>query len=143
MNRELSARVTLWVNRALIVLLVALPFLIPAMLRRWSMGPEDALALTTAFHCCLPVVLFALVTIDKLIRNILNREVFTFGNVRLIRRVQWCCVGVSVICLPSAFVYLPLMCMVVVMGFLALVVSVVKCVMATAVELREENDLTV
>jgi len=33
--------------------------------------------------------------------------------------------------------------MVVIMAFLALVVSLVKNVMAAAVELREENDLTV
>jgi hypothetical protein len=33
--------------------------------------------------------------------------------------------------------------MVVIMGFLALVVSLVKNIMAAAVELREENDLTI
>ena len=143
MKSETSARITLWVNRTLILLLFTTPFLLPWMLNRWIIGPEDVLALNAAFYCCFPAVLLALLCMDKLMRNILNRDVFISGNIRLIRRIRWCCVAVSLICLPAAVVYLPLMCMVVIMGFLALVVSVVKSVMAAAVEIREENDLTI
>ena len=45
--------------------------------------------------------------------------------------------------MPAAFFYPPLVFMTVIMAFLALAVSVVKNVMAAAVEIREENDLTV
>jgi hypothetical protein len=143
MKSETSARITLWVNRTLIALLFVAPFLLPWALRRWIIGPVNAAALYAAFYCCFPAVLLALLTMDKLMRNILNRQVFIPGNIRLIRRVRWCRLAVSLICLPASFVYLPLLCMVLVMGFLGLVVSVVKSVMAAAVELREESDLTI
>ena len=142
MKNNTSARVTLWVNRVLILVLFTFPFLLPHALRRWIIGPMNAKALTAAFYCCFPAVLLALLTMDQLMRNILDRQVFIPGNIRLIRRVRWCCLAVSLICLPASFVYLPLLCMVLVMGFLSLVVSVVKSVMAAAVALREENDLT-
>lgn len=140
---ETSARVTLWVNRLIIAVLFAMLFLLPRMLKRWIIGPDDNAALLTAFYCCFPVVLYALLCMDRLMGNILRKEVFVTGNVRLIRHIRWCCVGVSLICLPASVFYLPLLCMVVIMGFLALVISVVKSVMAAAVEIREENDLTV
>ena len=68
---------------------------------------------------------------------------FVDSNIRFIRRIRWCCAIVSVVCLAAGFGYPPLLFLAVIMAFLALVVSVVKNVMAAAVELREENDLTV
>ena len=47
------------------------------------------------------------------------------------------------ICLPAALIYYPLLFMVIIMGFLALVVCVLCRVMNAAVAIREENDLTV
>ena len=43
----------------------------------------------------------------------------------------------------TGMIYPPLIFLAVIMAFLAMAVSVVKNVMAAAVELREENDLTV
>ena len=68
---------------------------------------------------------------------------FVRKNVRHIRAVQWCCGLVSLVCLPAACCYLPLVFMVIIMAFLCLVVSVVAQIMAAAVEIREENDLTI
>ena len=80
---------------------------------------------------------------EKLLQSILAQSVFTPENVTRIRRIRWCCAGVSLICLPATLLYLPLLFMVVIMGFLGLVVSVVANVMAAAVESREENDMTI
>ena len=91
----------------------------------------------------MPVVLFALRAMDRLVNNILQDQVFVEANVRLIRRIRWCCAGVSGLCIVPGLYYPPLLLMVVIMAFLALVVSVVKNVMAAAVEMREENDLTI
>ena len=63
--------------------------------------------------------------------------------VRFLRLIRWCCAAVSVICLPAAFFYQPLIFMTTILAFLALAVSVVKNGMAAAVEIREENELTV
>lgn len=146
-ENHLSARVTLWVNRLigaiLAVLLPTLPMLLDWYCHFRTLTTAEYWAIAIAFYCCAVLVAVALWNLDKLLRNILQRSVFTWGNVKCIRCVRWCCGGVSLICLPAAFIYLPLFFMVVIMAFLCLVVSVVAQVMAAAVSIREENDLTI
>lgn len=139
--------VTLWVNRLIALVLAVLLFALPLVLDWYSkyrtLLPQERLALTIAFYCCAVVIGIALWNMEWLLRNILQELVFIRENVKRIRRVQWCCGGVSLICVPAATVYYPLIFLVVIMAFLALVVSVVCRVMDTAVSLREENDLTI
>ena len=147
MDSVVSARVTLWVNRFLAAAVAVLAFCMPGLLRWYAairpLGPLVTPAIMIAYYVCCPVVLYALWCIEKLMGNILADRVFVEGNVRFIRRLRWCCLGVSVVCLPTAFIYPPLIFLAVMMGFLSLIVSVVKSVIAAAVELREENDLTI
>ena len=147
MNSVLSAKVTLWCNRILALAVVVLIFFFPRLLEWYQglrpLGLHGAAAVFFGFYLCVPVVLYALWCIDRLVANVLAQQVFIQANVRYIRRIRWCCAGVSLICLPAACFYQPLIFMVVIMAFLALVVSVVKNVLAAAVELREENDLTI
>ena len=142
-----SAKITLWVNRAIGALLLVLLLEIPSLLD-WSMAMQhissrSAWAIGIAFYCCAPVVALALWYLDALLRNILMAKVFVSANARAMRRVRWCCLGVCLICLPAAVFYPPLVFMVVIMAFLALVVSVLAAVMVAAVAIREENDLTI
>ena len=147
MRLRISATVTLWVNRVIFVSVAALAFLLPWLMDLYiAARPLDSdaqKAIFLAYYACTPVVLFALWNIEWLVRRILAGEVFIANNVRRISRLRWCCLLVSLICLPATFFYLPLLFMVVIMGFLGLVVSVVANVMAAAVEIREENDMTI
>ena len=147
MRSDTSAKISLWVNRVIVVALAVLLLTMPRLLEWYRLvRPLDksaARAIFFGFYTCTPVVFYALWCIDRLLRIIRSDRVFVTSNVRFIRRIRWCCVGVSLICLPAAFFYLPLIFLAVIMGFLALMVSVVKNVMAAAVEIREENDLTV
>ena len=147
MKIPVSVKITLWVNRMVGCLLLAL---IPAMPRLldWyqdlrPLGLHGAAAIMIGFYCCVPVVLVALWNMDRILRSILQNQIFVRPVVRCIRRVRWCCLGVCLICLPAAVFYPPLVFMVVIMAFLALTVSVVAAVMDVAVTLREENDLTI
>ena len=147
MNSEKSAKVTLWCCRFLAALVLIMIFAFPAVMR-WFQGIRHltdtaAKVVTVGFYACVPVVLLALWSMDRLVGNILKKQIFVEDNVRFIRRVRWCCAGVSGLCLVPAFFYPPLFLMVVIMAFLALVVSLVKNIMAAAVEMREENDLTI
>ncbi len=139
--------VTLWVNRLLGTLLLALAVGMPRLLdwyqRLRPLGLHAAAAIEIGFYCCAPAVALALWNLDKLLRNIRAAQVFTAGNVRCIRRVRWCCMAVGLICLPAGIFYPPLLFMTVIMAFLALVISVLSNVMAAAVAIREENDLTI
>ena len=147
MHLKISATVTLWVNRVIFLAVTALIFLLPPLMDLYIKArPLDGSAqraIFLAYYACTPAVLLALWNIEKLIRNILAGEVFVRQNARRVSLLRWCCLLVSLICLPATFFYLPLIFMVVIMGFLGLVVSVVANVMAAAVEIREENDMTI
>ena len=143
-----AAKTTLFVNRLLALVMVALLFALPPMLDWYaSIRPltnqAAKLAILIGFYCCALAVFPALWDLDVLLRNILRRDIFIRRNVTAIRRVRWCCMAVSAICLPASYFYQPLIFMVIIMFFLALILSVLGEVMAAAVEIREENELTV
>ena len=139
--------ITLWANRLVALVVAVLIFALPAVIdwyckfRTLTEGKQTAI--TVAFYCCVVAIGAALWNIDRLLTAILQEQVFVRRNVTRIRRIQWCCGLVSLICVPAAFVYLPLIFLVIIMAFLCLAVSVVACVMDAAVTIREENDLTV
>lgn len=147
MDASPSIKFTLWLNRGLMALIAALAVAMPRLLRWYNsvriLSPQENNALAIAFYCCVPVVLFALWNLERLLRNIAQEKVFISGNVRLIRRVCLCCALVGLICLPASFFYPPLIFLVIIMAFLCPVVNVVCQVLRSAIELREENDLTI
>ena len=147
MSSHTSAKITLWCNRFIALVVFALIFAMPTLIEWYdefrTLQPGRPLAILICFYCCVPAVLIALWCIDKLLVNILDGMVFTHKNVSYIRRIRWCCAAISLVCFPGAYMYPPLIFLAVIMGFLALVVSVAKNVLAAAVEIREENDLTI
>lgn len=142
-----SAALTLWANRLLMLTVVGLACVLPRLLRWYNrIRPLDGdtnMALLIAFYLCVPIALYALYNLEKLLRNILVGEVFIRDNVHMIRRVCGCCLLVSCICLPAACYYAPLIFLCVIMAFLCPVVNVVRYAFDAAVTIREENDLTI
>ncbi len=147
MKNNTSARVTLWVNRSIALVMVLLCFFLYDLLVWYSqlrqLPWQVCAAILTGFCLCVPAVLLALWSMERILGNVLKEQVFVLPNVRCIRRIRWCCAWVSLVCLGAGILYPPLLFLAVIMAFLALVVGVVKNVMAAAVELREENDLTI
>lgn len=147
MHIPVSVKVTLWANRIISLILALLVFTMPALLRWYEtirvMGSHVTTAISVAFYCCCIPVGAALWDMDAILRNILRREIFVRKNVSCIRRIRWYCMATGLICLPAAFFYPPLIFVFVIMAFLSLVVSVLSGVMHAAVEIREENDLTI
>jgi len=147
MKFEKSARMTLWCSR-LIFLTVAVLCVFLYDLLSWyhrfrSLSPLAAMAIFIGFYLCAPAVFYALWSMNRLLRSILRKNVFVTENVTAIRRIRLCCGWVSVVSLAAGVFYPPLMFLFAIMAFLCLSVNVVKNVMSAAVELREENDLTV
>ena len=142
-----SASLTLWANRILMAVVLALALAMPKLLHWYNhirpLRAETNMALLIAFYLCVPISLYALYNLEKLLRNILAGEVFIRPNVRIIRRVCGCCMLVSGVCLPAAFYYAPLIFFCIIMAFLCPVVNVVRYVFDAAVTIREENDLTI
>lgn len=146
-KHKTGIQITLWVNRILAILVTALIFCMPAILAWYSryriLTDLEQQTLIYAYACCAVVILAALWNVDRLLRAILAGEMFTWKNVERIRRVQLCCGGVCLICIPATVAYLPLIFLVVIMAFLCLAVGVLAQVIRSAVEIREENDLTI
>lgn len=149
MKTQRIAKITLWANRAVAAAVAVLIFTLPALLR-WYAGlmgytpvERDFRVFIVAFWCCAVAIFFALWSMEKLMKNILRQEIFIRENVRCVRRVQYSCGIVAVICLAATYFALPALVFAAIMGFLCLAVSVVASVMDAAVALREENDLTI
>ena len=148
MKQKFSPAVcTLWANRLIALVLAVLLFTLPSLLELYCqvriLDLEERVAIIIAFYCCAAITAFALWHMDGLLRNILKGQVFIRQNVTKIRVLQYCCGLVSLVCLPAAIYYHPLVFVVVIMAFLCLAVSVVTQVMRAAVTIREENDLTI
>lgn len=146
-NSVFATKFTRWANRALMVIMVALAATLPLILNLYTgfrdLSGQQWWAICITFYCCAAVTAPALVAIEKLLTNIIREQVFVWSNVRLLRLIRWCCGGVCLLCMIPAFVYIPLIFLVMIMGFLCLAVSVLVQVMKAAVAIREENDLTI
>lgn len=146
-SHKLPARITLWVNRGVGILIGILLFTLPLILDWYAnfrdLGEIGQRVVTVAFYCCAVVIAVALWNMDVMLRAILRDEVFVSDNVRRLRTLRLCCGLVSLICLIAGVAYPPVMFIAIIMGFLCLTVSVVASVMDAAVALREENDLTI
>ena len=144
---NVSAVITLWINRAVALLVSVLLFTLPALLDWYAkfreLSVQGARVVTVCFYCCAVFIGIALWFMDTLLRSILRGEVFVRPNVKRIRSIRLCCGIVGLICLPAAVFYPPLIFLAIIMGFLCLAVSVVASVMDAAVTIREENDLTI
>ena len=138
---------TLWINRLIIAIITVMLFVLKPIIDWYCsfrvLSPEEQVAIMIGFYLCSVFILYALWNMDKLLRAIRRGMVFFRSNVQLLRRVQWCCGIVSLICIPASCIYLPIVFIAMIMAFLFLCISVVSCVLDTAVALREESDLTI
>ncbi len=147
-NYKFSTRVTLYSTRAVLAIVLALLLCFPTLVQHYHdrfrpLLDTERTAVLAGFYLCSLAILPALWNMDRLLRNILQEQLFTGENVRCIRTVRWCCLAVSLICLGAAFGFPSLLFLSLIMAFLFLVVTVVGQVLKTAVAIREENDLTV
>jgi len=139
-KKQISAKISLWANRCVAILMVALLFFMPTILHKF--GVESTIVVI-CFYCCAAVIFWTLWNVERLLSDILRGAVFVRRNVTRIRHIQYSCGAVSLICIPAGIDYGPLLCLWVIMAFLCLMVSVVANVMDAAVTIWEENELTI
>lgn len=103
--------------------------------------------LKAVFTCTFyPAAVFAAVILFSLIKMLLNirrNEVFIDENVKCLKVVSWCCVIIGIITLVGGWFYMPFLFVACAGFFVGLLLRVLKNVMQKAVEIKEENDLTV
>jgi hypothetical protein len=115
--------------------------------RGWSENGEAMERMLVLFKVCFyPCACLGFVTLYSLIRLLLNIKkdaIFIPPNVKYLRRISWCCIVVSLITLAAGILYIPYLFVSVAAGFMGLMLRVVKNVMENAVQLKEENELTI
>ena len=70
-------------------------------------------------------------------------EVFVSKNTECLRHISWCCFAGALICMVSAFYWFPWCAVGVAAAFMGLIVRVIKNVIARAVALQDDADLTI
>ncbi len=149
-----SVNVTHFIVRLCYVLLafaaVGLPFILYKGLYEFEILGQIKSYIIGPFYCVVPAGYTALICLDKLLINIKKDVVFDRQNVKLLRIISYACFYAGLIGLISFIVIVLLnfvfeTLLVLAMGefFMALVVMVVKNIFAKAIELKDENDLTI
>lgn len=131
----------------------AFPLLMRAQEEDWYyfvMIAEHGKYLIVPFYLVVPLGYAALICLDKLLSNLKKDIVFDARNVTLLNRLAVCCLAAAAVGLVSyiviAVIYQSIETVFLLAAgeaFMALVVRVVRNVLKKAIDLKEENDLTV
>ncbi|MCQ2419922.1 MAG: DUF2975 domain-containing protein [Clostridia bacterium] len=117
-------------------------------LTRWFIGLramhwQQGIGMMVTVYVCSVFAWLILYFLWKLLSNLRMGNVFTDRNVRFMRIVSWCCVGVGIMCLISTIWYLPFAFVAIAAAFIALIVRIVKNVFQQAISMKDELDLTI
>jgi len=128
----------------LVACLVSAPWLI-ARLIYMSAPAQNAgntLFLVTIYAGSVPAATL-LAFLYALLHQIGSGHVFINENVAYLRYISWCCFAGAFLSIASAFYYLPWFAPGIAAAFMGLIIRVVKNVVAEAVALQDESDLTI
>lgn len=140
-----SAKVTFAITVFFCVLLaVLMVFASPILKWFFSSGREETVkTVLITFYICCPAAVVTLVSILKLMRNIISEQVFIDKNVFCMRLLSWCCAFVAAVCFVSGWFYVPFWIFSLGAAFMMLILRVLKNVMAAATKIKNENELTI
>ena len=153
-NRKKSVQLSIVVCFIVAVILTAGVFMGPWAFKMWMSvyrglaKDGDAIrdivtTFSTCFYPCAAIAYVTLYNLLKLLYNIKNEKIFISDNVKYLRVISWCCFGVGFITLIGGIFYLPFLFVAVAASFVGLMLRIVKNVMHAAVEISEENELTI
>lgn len=95
------------------------------------------------FYACAPFAGIAIYVLIRLLLNIINETVFVRTNVKYLRWISYLCYAVMLITVATGIFYVPLLIIGFGTGVVGTLLRVVKNLMETAVEIKNENDMTI
>lgn len=142
---ETSTKLTLAVTYiAAIILALLMIFASPIARYIIGEGAKTAfLSAVAAFYICCPAAWIALYKIHRLLKNVLKDTIFTNETATLLRHLSWCCAFVAAVSLVTTYFCHIFFTFTIGAAFMTLILRVLKNVMAKAVQLKEENELTI
>ena len=152
-KRQISAALSLVICAASAVLLLAWLFTFPRFFG-WFYLAYHGIAenpytqsvmkrVIGAFYGCAPFAAASLYCLIRLLLNVMKDRVFIPRNVTYIRLVAWFCYAVALITLVTGARYFPLLIITFATFTVGTLLLVMKDLFRTAVELKEENELTI
>ena len=153
-NRKRSVNFSIVVCFIFVAILTAALFIGPFAVKWWFIlyrgwsetKPALAEMLTIFKWVFFPSAAFAyiaLYSLLKLLFNIKKDRIFISQNVTYLRIISWCCFAVAIVTLVGGILYIPYLVIAVAAAFVGLMLRVVKNVMQNAVEINQENELTI
>ncbi len=153
-NNLKSIGISLWIVRIFAVLLAALTVGAYPVLRwylqtfDWDKSDAKLIMLTIGMYCALPFAWLTLYALHKILTNLRAKKIFDENNVKMLGFASLSCFAVSAIGLVIILIYLPKFALsfaivTVASFFVGLLVRVVQNVFKAAIDIKEENDLTV
>lgn len=147
---QLSIGVCGVVSGILLVLVLFGPRIFDAYMTMYrGIAPESAVlemlkkVFAATFYPCAVFAAGMLYCLLKLLFNIRKGHVFIMQNAKLLKFVSYGCYFIALITFVGGFYYMPFLFVTGAGVFTGILLRVLKNVMHAAVELREENDLTI
>lgn len=113
------------------------------VIRNTPLSQKVYTAVLVCFYTSAVFAYIALMELSRLLIRIYRGTPFMKENVLALRIISWCCFLVAIIAFVGGFFYTPIFFVTIAAGFVGLMLRIVKNVMQTAVEMREEQDLTI
>ena len=147
-NKYKSNVVSIIATFVFAVFVIAAAAMLPLFVKLYlGDGYENMTAVKTALFICLygaavPSLLISYLLL-RILFNVRKNVVFDRVNVKYCRYISWCCFAVCAFFFALGF-FIPFSFVIAfAAGFIGLVVRVVKNLFNEAVDIKEENDLTV
>jgi len=128
----------------LVACLVSAPWLVTRLISMSAPAQKagSTLFLVTLYAGGVPAATL-LAFLYALLHQIGSGRVFIKENVAYLRYISWCCFAGALLSIASAFYYIPWFAPGIAAAFMGLIIRVVKNVVAEAVALQDESDLTI
>ena len=136
MDKNKLLKISVIATDIFFVILIVIAFLLP-MLVTWYVeirGREASLPTTILVTCypCAPFTGAALLYLRKVVKNTQKGEIFTDGNIKILRNISICCCVISLITLFAGRYYLPFYIVGATFAFLSLLVFVFRSIFIAA-----------
>ncbi|MGN0492341.1 MAG: DUF2975 domain-containing protein [Acutalibacteraceae bacterium] len=147
LSQNNSVKLSLYLTDFIIGLFLAAAVFLPRFTKWYItyMGrPADLRAVILAVcYTCLPFALIALLSLRRLLKNIIRSDIFVTDNIKQLNYLFLCCAAAAVITFFSGYFYLPFYIISVAAAFFSLILRVIKNVFRSAIEIKAENELTI
>lgn len=144
-----SIRISRWMVLAFAALLAVLdlsgPWFVAFVCKNVVLhtGAQFSVPLLVCLYACSLPGYLVLYDLYRILKNLEASAVFVPDNVMRMRRVSWCCMAVSLICLVCSTVWVSLLVVTLAAALMGLIVRIVKNVFVRAIHMKDELDLTI